>query len=98
MASVIVDEIRMRAYARPLDEAPGDIDGSPGLTHRRAVSRPWPHHCGRTPARRRVLPFSSRSGMLIDGEVPDADAEHRALIGCTHLNEERVAACSKNAS
>lgn len=85
MASVIVDEIRMRAYARPLDEAPG-------------VSRPWPHHCGRTPARRRVLPFSSRSGMLIDGEVPDADAEHRALIGCTHLNEERVAACSKNAS
>jgi hypothetical protein len=25
MASVMIDEIRLRAHARPLDEAPGDI-------------------------------------------------------------------------
>jgi hypothetical protein len=25
MASVMIDEIRLRAHARPLDEAPGDV-------------------------------------------------------------------------
>ena len=83
---------RRCSVSRPIRLPAGDYPtGGPSRVRGRTTA------AGRLPGDG-VLPFSSRSGMLIDGEVPDGDPEGRAWIGYTQLNEERVAAWSKNPS